>query len=614
MAGIQRIDDARSAAALADLLNGNGRRRPVVVVTIPAGRTEPWIDAEEIARETGSLADVYLMPTGEFTWEFSRRMVEGTQVYGGAGRAYPVGHEWASDLTKSPLRFAFDADDGESATQELISDALRMAAATGLLASRPARALRRVVGVVKGIVAGRAFVDIGKGLPATVAEELILEDVLIGRVLAVGQRIEGWYDAETNRIDVAKGLRSADDALRDYSPDDVVLARVAMVRNGKADLVLYPRTTNPAIAVTVLREDVTTNPLDDLRTLMTVGEVVPARVVSIGPKWSLIMSDVDDDEPILTAPALLPGGPPWLIEEPDDVEPELPQPSAPPVLLVPARPEATVEELPAEEPLVQEPAPAPPLPKPKPSMLDRNRPRSGRSPAAPPAASPAAPPAPVPAESTRALLRQIDGLKAQVAELERDKENLRVQKLAAEQHGKGLKRELDDAGRHANMLKHELKAAKARLRKAGNRRSAEVLDAGPKFADSEQGFRYLVLTQWATRTLPGEQSDRPLPDYIIGPRFLDSLRRLEGIKDEKVADVAFEIVTGLAPSLSSREVHQLRTGPGGDDPIRVRDDGAVAWRASLQVNTPSARRIHYWVLPNGQIELARVTTHDDFDA
>lgn len=77
MATISIVDDERAASALADLLNGSARRRPVVVVTIPAGRTEPWIDVEEIAREAGSLAGVYLMPTGPFTWEFSNRMAEG---------------------------------------------------------------------------------------------------------------------------------------------------------------------------------------------------------------------------------------------------------------------------------------------------------------------------------------------------------------------------------------------------------------------------------------------------------------------------------------------------------------------------------------------------------
>ena len=66
--------------------------------------------------------------------------------------------------------------------------------------------------------------------------------------------------------------------------------------------------------------------------------------------------------------------------------------------------------------------------------------------------------------------------------------------------------------------------------------------------------------------MPSEQGNRPLVDYTIGPRFLDSLDKLEEIKDEKVADVGFEIVTGLAPQIPSREVHHLRTGPGGDGP------------------------------------------------
>lgn len=132
VANIQHINDERSSAALAALLNGNTRRKPVVLITSPAGRTEPWIDVEDISQEAGALAEVYLMPTGSFTWEFSNRMADGTQVYGGAGRVYPVGHEWASDLTKSPLRFAFNEDDGRRATQQLISDMFRMASAAAV--------------------------------------------------------------------------------------------------------------------------------------------------------------------------------------------------------------------------------------------------------------------------------------------------------------------------------------------------------------------------------------------------------------------------------------------------------------------------------------------------
>lgn len=603
MATVQHIDDERSASALADLLNGNARRQPVAVVTIPAGLTDPWIDVDEIAREAGALAEVYLMPTGSFTWDFSHRMAEGTQVYGGAGRVYPVGHEWASDLTKSPLRFAFNADDGRRATQQLISDMFRMAAAAGLLQSLPARELRKVDGTVKMVIAGRALVDVGNRFPAAIAEELTVEDVPIERIVTAGLRIEGWYDADSNRVDIRRSLRPGSDALAPYAVGDVLLSKVTKVRSGKAELLLYPHTTTPPVVVTVLRADVTSNPADDLQTLMTVGEVIPARVVRTGPRWALVLNDVDDDEPIVEAPSLLDGGPPWLTEEPELAEVAEPQTVTPMSLPMPpaAPPSATEEPAPGT-------APASVAARPNPGMLDRSRPRPTPVPGSTPTASP------IPADSTRTLLRKLDGLTAEVVGLKREVEGLQTQLLAGADEREQLRFLLGQAERRGNKAENDLKSTRARLRKAGRTTKPGVAtDGGPLFADPEKGFRYLVLTRWASRTLPSEQQDRPLVDFLIGTRFLESLERLEGIKSEKVADVVFEIVTGLAPRLPSREVHHLRAGPGGDDPVRVRGDGAVAWRASLQVNTPSARRIHYWVLPTGQVELARVATHDDFD-
>jgi hypothetical protein len=34
--------------------------------------------------------------------------------------------------------------------------------------------------------------------------------------------------------------------------------------------------------------------------------------------------------------------------------------------------------------------------------------------------------------------------------------------------------------------------------------------------------------------------------------------------------------------------------------------------ATLQTNSPAARRLHYWELPGAGIELAKVVYHDDF--
>ena len=597
MAGITRIDDERAAAALADLLNGNKRTRPIVVITIPVAGDRPWIDAETVVREAGDLADVFLMPTNAISWEFSRRMPEGTQVYGGAGRVYPVGHEWLTDLARSPLRLVWSEQDGDKVTRQLISDMFRMAAASGLLQAQSTRALRPVDAVVKGIVAGRALVDVGNALPATIAEELTVEDVPITRLVSVGQGIKGSYDPDTNRVDVRRSLVRAAQALRGYAAGDVILASVQAVQADSAEVMLYPKTADPAVVVRIGIADVTTNPFDDLRTLMSVGEVVSARVTATGPTWALSMSDVDDDEPVVAAPALLPGGPPWLVEEVEEVdEDDEPQPDDGAVLptSVPA-PGSDVTAGASAWPDARAAAPQTPLP------------AVGLTGVQVATAEPHV------RKSTRDLLSQIADLSAQVSRLKAEVAGLSVQRNAEDAERHQLRSLLVEAERRANRAENEVKSARSRLRKASRAKASSAPGEGPRFADREQGFRYLVLTQWATRTMPSEQAQRPLPDYLIGPDFLDSLEALDGVKIEKVADVVFEIVTGRASHIVAREVHRFRSGMGGEDQVRTREDGAVAWRASLQTNSASARRIHYWALPNGQFEFARVVLHDDYD-
>ncbi|NHB85933.1 hypothetical protein G7085_19065 [Tessaracoccus sp. HDW20] len=211
------------------------------------------------------------------------------------------------------------------------------------------------------------------------------------------------------------------------------------------------------------------------------------------------------------------------------------------------------------------------------------------------------------------LLRKIDALSAEVSRLTSVNATLEAELAAAQGGTEQLRVLLDLRVRDAAKLEFDVRQSRARLRKAGSRVRPNTAPSAPSFADPEQGFRFLVLSQWASRFPAAEQKDRPLVEYRLGPRFLSSLTALEGIKDEKVAAVVVEIVTGVAPKVAGREVHQLRTGSGGGAPVRIRPDGAVAWRASLQVSSPSARRIHYWVLPDHVIEFACVATHDSFD-
>jgi hypothetical protein len=105
---------------------------------------------------------------------------------------------------------------------------------------------------------------------------------------------------------------------------------------------------------------------------------------------------------------------------------------------------------------------------------------------------------------------------------------------------------------------------------------------------------------------------RPPLRFRIGPRFLATLRDLEGVSEAKIVDVCAEVVLQVAEKKAGRALHPLGDG-AASAAVRVRDrDGAKAWRCAIQVKTPSARRLHWWRLPDGTIEFASVSKHDDF--
>ena len=300
---VTRIATEDAARRLAAEINSVLRTRPYVVVSTPAGHSRPYIDPTEVESQVGNLADVFLIPTGPESWTFSREMPELTQVYGGAGRAYPVGTEWVRDPRRSPLRFAWGAEEGPWAADLLVTDALGMAAEAGLLAS-PEQVRVPVGGTVERLVMpSRALVRTDDHHVASIRQELLCPQVPIDRVLEVGMRVTGALDLESLLYDVRDLAVPAAEALAAYRPGDVVLAYVDDVQDEQARLLLHPD-----VGVLVRREEVSSNDLDLVSSLMTPGEVLAARVVSIGPEWRLSLLDLDDDdEEPRPAPALLHG-------------------------------------------------------------------------------------------------------------------------------------------------------------------------------------------------------------------------------------------------------------------------------------------------------------------
>ena len=593
--GVKHIKSDAEARQLAAELNSQSRVRPYVVVSTPAASPAPFIDASDVFDQVGDLAAVYVLPTGPESWSFSRAMPEFTQVYGGAGRAYPVGIEWLLDLRKSPLRFAFSAREGKSATDLLVADALRMAGEAGLL-TRSASKPVRIDGEIKTVVRpSRAIVRTTDGRHASIWQELVLPDVPVDRTFRPGMRVHGLLDPVAKRYDPTPDLRAPEECLNEYAEGDVVLAEVTETSDEGATLRLYPE-----VSVPITRDDVTSNELDLVSSLMSPGEVLPVRVIAKNPQWRLSLLDVDDDEEARPAPSLLRGGPPWLVPPPP-VERHIVEQTPDPVT-----DDATIAYFPdptlaSAEQLEQLPADAPPSRGcPSPLLMPR-RPSAVR-------------------ESETAQLtrerdkanRELGRAQEHVASLQR---NLVAMQAAMQAERQLIQSELNRATREAFRAADELRRSKTELRKARSKASRTARldgEATRQFLDDAEQMRHDVYLAWARRVPAAEKDRRPLPHYEFGPEFLGSVDSINGVSRSKIVDVIVEVVTGLAHEVSGRELHPLRTSRNGDAPAVRREDGATCWRAALQVNTPQARRIHYWKLPNGGVELSRVVPHDNF--
>ncbi|MBK9156836.1 MAG: hypothetical protein IPM11_01685 [Micropruina sp.] len=559
--GVFRVDSVAEAEDLARYLLDPERSQPVVVVTSAAGQSAPYLEMDALAENLRGLADLCEMPTGPMSWAFTRQMPEMCDVYGGAARVYPPGDEWTRNPYAAPLRFVYGPGDGPAAIAQLTTDAMRAIRAGGSFGAPVQRSVA-VHGTVLGVTAGRGLVQLTRGASGlgSVWTDLVAPGVDETCVLTKGMAIAGILDLDSRRLDVSPMLVAAGEALADYQVGSVVLGVARSVE--RALCVVEPF---PDFPVSIEPDGVVvTSRLVDLRTLISEGEVLVARVLARGESpedWQLSLVDVSPDDVPLPAPSILSGGPSWLVSPVADEDVLVSPVAEAPAVVVP--------------PLVSVPAPR-------------------------------TPPAPALTAVAGGLLANaaaLDSLTierdALLQELQREREAAR---LAVRELG-ALRTAVRKETRRSEALQARLTRAEGEL---GRSLNDEAL-----FADPIRQLAFEVDLAWARR-VPAEQKDGlPLASWTVGPDFFASWAEVEGVARSKVVDVIVEVLTGRAYEFAGREAHQLRTGPGGDDPPRMREDGATCWRVSLQVKTPSARRLHYWLLNDGSIELSSIRLHDD---
>jgi hypothetical protein len=192
--------------------------------------------------------------------------------------------------------------------------------------------------------------------------------------------------------------------------------------------------------------------------------------------------------------------------------------------------------------------------------------------------------------------------------------------LEAEQEATSLPRDLGEtdevaALREENVrLEAELARARSENRQLrGELRSRRALVLPPVFSEGVSQLRFELWISYLTHTEEGQRERFPWPErYRVGPDFLESVEALVrsgGIKRQRIIDVCAEVLCGRAQVIAARAVKPWTVTEHGKQASRP--DGAVAMRVRLQTESAAARRLRYWKLPSGEIELDRVGVHDE---
>jgi hypothetical protein len=177
-----------------------------------------------------------------------------------------------------------------------------------------------------------------------------------------------------------------------------------------------------------------------------------------------------------------------------------------------------------------------------------------------------------------------------------------------------------DLAEQADALRVQLSRARQELQDAQKRdhsgagESRSVADRRSRYGTVEEWIREEIRAFWIDNYTPDDRATFPLDrqSWRVLPSFILTFQALTDDGKDKAIKTATHIVTGRNAIEHITEDHPLREGDENSKPEVVRDDGAASRRAYIESHTAQSRRLHYWKLKDGSIELSRVGLHDDF--
>ena len=134
-------------------------------------------------------------------------------------------------------------------------------------------------------------------------------------------------------------------------------------------------------------------------------------------------------------------------------------------------------------------------------------------------------------------------------------------------------------------------------------------DVPEVFKDQEQQLRFEIQYYYLMKTPEDLRNKYVLPThFIITSRFIESMNEFVRNGTLQRAKILERVVYTLSGLAVEKGLVKPWAKPGEGQEFR--DDGSGAYRVKIQVGTPGAPRIKYWLLPTGVIELDFVGHHD----
>jgi hypothetical protein len=573
----KKVQDITDLMALVELVRNNQRAKAICVVTTPISSPQPTFSVEDIEKEVGDLAQIFLVQTGDLTRRFVDELSPKAAVFNGAAKIFTP--DWET-MEEWPRLFYCHESYKVRDTDILIDQIWKLASDKDLerfanLKAVPAEA------TVSRIMGARAFVLTSNGELATVRQEITCPGIPLEWWLPTNTRLNGKYN-EAERLFLPRlESQSLDSLVEIYGYGNLALVLVKEAERKKGIVTIYP-----GIDVQFTLEEISGNERDLVTDFLEPGQVVAMRLYRDPQgRTRLKMNDIDDDEVPVQAVPVIAGGSAWLVPERDI---PIEETSAPVAIQIPE-----VELVaPTEETQVVTSS----IPIPQPGTYKSQTSSSE---------------AVVSGRKHHEWIAYTTGLTKRIESFISELKALRAENTAGFNERNALKRRIEEISRNSTSARRKIASKDPNKSNTRTRRD--------RWSTNEDWFNEELRRVWISRYKPEERNSSyplDLSKFSYGPMFFESVFDPHLTEDElrKAVRAIVDIVTGREAAARQNRVHNLRESDSPSASQRTRPDGSKAWRANIEDNTPQARRLHYWKDTTGLIELAKVAKHDDFSA